>query len=92
MENSYIYPLILWKGEILLIMREKQRNYIAPGSHNFPIPSISEFHTYASNLLTTADFSTDYPSGYAIDKTASAIGWTCANEKKRDFHIKNKLD
>lgn len=42
------------------------------------IPSREEFHRYASNTLSEADFCTDYPGrdGYQVNKAASAINWT----------------
>lgn len=42
------------------------------------IPSREEFHRYASNTLSEADFCTDYPGreGCQINKTSSAIRWT----------------
>lgn len=42
------------------------------------IPSREEFHRYASNTLSEADFCTDYPGreGYQINKTSSALRWT----------------
>lgn len=42
------------------------------------IPSREEFHRYASNTLSEADFCTDYPGreGCQINKTSSALRWT----------------
>lgn len=63
-------------------MTETKTTYVTPGNHNLHIPSKKDFRLYASNLLTNTDFCTDCP-GCAAQKTASAIGWTLSNEKKR---------
>ena len=54
------------------------------------IPSREEFHRYASNLLTNSDFDTDYSSGFQVERVASAISWTYANEKKRNCNYNYK--
>lgn len=41
-----------------------------------PIPTREEFHRYATDILSEADFCTNYPTGYTIDKTAKSIAWT----------------
>lgn len=43
-------------------------------------PSREEFHRYASNLLTEADFCT-YSPGNAVNKAANALRWTVNNNK-----------
>ena len=48
-----------------------------------PFQTREEQHRYASNLLTLQDFSTEYPTGYHINKVASSIEWTIKNEKNR---------
>lgn len=54
------------------------------------IPSREEFHRYTSNLLSNSDFYTDYPSGFQVERVASAISWTYANEKKRNCNYSYK--
>lgn len=64
-------------------MTETQRNTLR-------IPSREEFHRYASNLLCESDFDTDYPSGFQVERVASAISWTYTNEKKRNSNYNYK--
>lgn len=46
--------------------------------------SRSEFHRFASNLLSESDFCTEYPSSRQTEKVATAINWTYKNEKWRN--------
>lgn len=61
------------------------RNYYLSSNYaGSPIPSREEFHRYASNMLAVGDFSTDYPSGYQVDRVARALRWTIGNERGRN--------
>ena len=66
-------------------MTETQSHYMTPGSHNLKIPSREEFHRYASDILSEADFCTDYPTGYTVSKIASSLRWTLSNSKQKNF-------
>ena len=59
-------------------MTETQRNTLR-------IPSREEFHRYASNQLCESDFDTDYPSGFQVERVASAISWTYTNENNYNY-------
>lgn len=65
------------------------RNYYTTSSNysSTTIPSREEFQRFASNELCEGDFCTNHPSGYQINKVASAIKWTYANDRGR---TKNK--
>ena len=52
---------------------ETQSHYTTPGNNNLKIPSREEFHRYASDTLSEADFCTDYPTSYTVDKMSSSI-------------------
>lgn len=41
-----------------------------------PVPTREEFHRYYSGAIALADFSTESPNPYRIDKIASAIKWS----------------
>lgn len=66
-------------------MTETQSHYMTPGNHNLEIPSREEFHKYASDILSEADFCTDYPTGYTVSKIASSLRWTANNSKQKIF-------
>lgn len=68
-------------------MTEVQSHYITPGNHNLKVPSREEFHRYASDLLFDADFCTDYPTGYTVDKVASSLRWTISNSRHKKERI-----
>lgn len=68
-------------------MTTKKNSKKEPSKTNLYIPSRTEFHRYASNILSVCDFDTDYPSGYQSDKVYSAISWTKTNEKKRNSRL-----
>ena len=55
-----------------------------------PIPTREEFHRYTSNLLTEADFCTNYPcdAGFQTNRVANAISWTYTNEKNKNCTMK----
>ena len=52
-----------------------------------PMPTRPELHRYASNLLTEADFCTDYPSfeGFQTNRVVGAIEWTKKNAKNANW-------
>ncbi len=56
------------------------------------IPSREEFHRYASNLLTNADFDTERHAcpGYQINRVASALNWTRENQRERNYSYKTQ--
>lgn len=54
-------------------------------NHKLQIPSREEFHRYASDILSNADFCTDYPAGYVAQKIASSIRWTKNNAKQSSW-------
>lgn len=66
-------------------MTETQSHYMTPGNHNLKIPSKEAFHRYASDLLSKADFCTDYPTGYTVSKIASSLRWTLNNSKQKNL-------
>ena len=66
-------------------MTEIQSHYITPGSHNLKTPSREEFHRYAVDILSDADFCTDYPTGYTISKIASSLRWTKNNSRQKNW-------
>lgn len=66
-------------------MAETQSRYMTPGNHNLKIPSREEFHRYASDILSEADFCTDYPTGYTVNKIASSLRWTLNNSKQKNL-------
>lgn len=66
-------------------MTETQSHYTTPGNHNLRIPSREEFHRYASDTLSEADFCTDYPTDYTVDKISSSLRWTINNSKQKNF-------
>lgn len=68
-------------------MTETHTHYTTPGNHNLKVPSRDEFHRFASNLLSNADFCTDYPADYIIDKTSSALRWTIMNARNKQYLI-----
>lgn len=51
---------------------------MTPGNHNLKIYTREEFHRYACEWLSEADFCTDFPGdpGRIINKIASAINWS----------------
>ena len=68
-------------------MTETHTHYTTPGNHNLRIPSREEFHRYASDTLSEADFCTDYPTEYAINKIASSLRWTKINSLNKPWQI-----
>lgn len=66
-------------------MTETRSHYTTPGSHNLKTPSREEFYRYASDILSEADFCTDYPTGYTVNKIASSLRWTINNSKQNNF-------
>lgn len=66
-------------------MAETQSRYMTPGNHNLKIPSREEFHRYASDILSEADFCTDYPTDYTVNKIASSLRWTLNNSKQKNL-------
>ncbi len=62
----------------------KEIEIFTPSSNNYEIPSRNEFHRYYGGILTDADFCTDHPTGYMVDKIANAIIWTKKNVRN-DF-------
>ena len=71
----------------LNLFYDSNKKYITKSNNHttLPVYSREEFHRYASNLLSEADFCTEYPSGWQIKQCASALGWTLKNEKKRHW-------
>ena len=65
-------------------MTTNKNYYTGRNYDDTPIPSCEEFHRYASNLLTTADFCTDKPSytGFQTNRVNNAIKWTLKKENK----------
>ena len=68
-------------------MTETQTRYTTPGNHNLKVPSRDEFHRYASDILFNADYCTDYPSEYMIDKISSSLRWTIMNARNKPYQI-----
>lgn len=68
-------------------MTETQSHYVTPGNHNLKVPSREEFHKNASNLLLEADFCTEYPTGYTVNKIASSLRWTKINSLNKPWQI-----
>ena len=62
-----------------------ENNYSYAAHNGSPLLSREEQHRYASNVLSEKDFSTSYPTGYAIDAIANSLKWTLTNEKKRNI-------
>ena len=58
-------------------------NQNKPNNHQtLRIPTRDEFHRFASNHLSRADFDTHHPSGgVQINKVIAAISWTYNNER-----------
>lgn len=57
-------------------MTEAISHYTTPGSHNLKIPSRDEFHRFAMNKLTQADFMDDKPTGFVIDRISQSTHWS----------------
>lgn len=57
----------------------KEIEIFTPSNDHYEIPSRNEFHRYYGGILTDADFCTDHPTGYMVDKIANAINWTKKN-------------
>ena len=68
-------------------MTETQSHYTTPGSHNLKTPSREEFHRYASDTLSEADFCTDYPTEYTVNKIASSLRWTKINSLNKPWQM-----
>ena len=68
-------------------MTETHTHYTTPGNHNLRIPSREEFHRYASDTLSEADFCTDYPTEYTVNKIASSLRWTKINSPNKPWQI-----
>ena len=68
-------------------MTETQSHYTTPGNHNLKTPSREEFHRYASDTLSEADFCTDYPTGYTVSKIASSLRWTKINSLNKPWQM-----
>ena len=68
-------------------MTETQSHYTTPGNHNLKTPSREEFHRYASDTLSEADFCTDYPTEYTVNKIASSLRWTKINSLNKPCQI-----
>ena len=67
----------------------KTKNYTQ--KHNtLHIPTREEFHRYASNTLSEADFCTDHPgdAGYQVNKVASSIRWTVS--RKNNYSLSKR--
>ena len=63
------------------------KNYYTSSNYEGTIPTREEFHKFASNELSEADFCTNYPStsGFQTNRVANAIKWTYSNEKNWRF-------
>lgn len=62
------------------------RNYYTSSNYAGRIPTRDEFHRYASNLITEADFDTDHSNGIQAAKVFSSIHWTLKNSKKKGVY------
>ena len=62
------------------------KNYYTSSNYAGRIPNREEFHRYASNLITEADFDTDHSNGIQAAKVFSAIHWTLKNSKKKGVY------
>lgn len=58
------------------------KNYYTSSNYAATIPTREEFHQFASNIISIADFDTDHSNGLQTGKVDSAIKWTIKHNKK----------